>query len=235
MSSDPICVTLDVDWAPEPLLASVVERLVDAGVPATFFATHASPVLGALDGGQFEVGLHPSFEDAERGFARPIAELKALYPAATGARSHSLFTSSRILQLYVEHGLSYEANIFLPGHVGLHPVLRFAELVSIPFNWSDDKHLEFGAAHRADAVPLDAPGTVVVNFHPIHVAMNTSDPAHYARYKPFHHDVEALLTHRNTREPGVGTLFDELLERLARTGRPVLTLAAVRDRFLASL
>jgi Polysaccharide deacetylase len=228
-----VCLTLDVDWAPEHVLQSVIARLVRAGVPATFFATHDSPTLRGLDPGQFEVGLHPNFNDSAGDHLTPLAVLKSLYPAASGARSHSLFSSSRILALYADHGLSYESNIFLPGHTGLHPVLRFADLVSIPFNWSDDKQLELGAPHDLTAVPLDAEGLVVLNFHPIHVAMNTSDPAHYERYKAHIRDRAALARMVNDDQPGTGTVFDAALEWLAANGRRVLTLAQVRDEFLA--
>jgi hypothetical protein len=230
---DAVCITIDVDWAPEEVIRDAAGRLEAARLPATFFATHDSAALAALDPDRFEIGLHPNFDRSGEDHRAPIAGLKSLYPAATGARSHALFTSSRVLALYREHGLSYEANIFLPWHVGLHPVPRFKGLVSIPFNWSDDKHLEFERTPTVTEMPVDGPGLTVVNFHPIHIAMNTHDLAHYAEYKAHYGDWAALQSFVNRDQPGMGTLFDDLVEHLAGGGREVLTLAEVEGRYLA--
>jgi hypothetical protein len=230
---DTVSITLDVDWAPEEAIRGAAGRLEAAGLRATFFATHESAALAALDPDRFEVGLHPNFDRSGDDHRSPIATLKSLYPAATGARSHDLFTSSRVLALYREQGLSYEANIFLPWHLGLHPVLRFEGLVSIPFNWSDDKHLEFERTPAVTELPLGRPGLTVLNFHPIHVAMNTRDLAHYAEYKPHYTDWEALADFAGMDGPGIGTLFDELVDHLAGGEREVLTLTEVQSRYLA--
>ena len=41
-------LTLDIDWAPDWMVADAADRLAGAGVRATWFATHASPVLQDL-------------------------------------------------------------------------------------------------------------------------------------------------------------------------------------------
>jgi hypothetical protein len=230
---DTIAITLDVDWAPEAAIAAAAETLERAGVRATFFATHASEVLGALDPDLFEIGLHPNFNDAGAEVERPIAELKDLYPKAQGARSHSLFVSSRILGLYRAHGLRYEANVFLDGHPHLRPVMRFADLVSIPFNWSDDKHLERERPFDIDAVGLGRPGLKVFNFHPIHVFMNTTSDAHYAAYRPHYRDADELREHIAD-GPGIGTLFWDLVEALGNGAARVSTMREIGERCLAS-
>lgn len=215
---DRICITLDVDWAHEEVLEAAVERLSDAGVKATFFATHSSTVLDDAEGEQFEIGLHPNFNDCDGDFEAPMALVNEAYPDAVGARSHSLFFSSRILELYMKHGLDYEANIFLLEHPGLRPVFRFADLVSIPFIWSDDKQIELGRPLRGDAVPLHLSGLKVLNFHPIHLFLNTRDVAHYEPSRPSHRDPQALREMAERSQPGLGTLFDELLDRISAEG-----------------
>jgi hypothetical protein len=225
-SSDPICLTLDVDWACEEVLEAAVERLQKAGVAATFFATHASPALSAAESDQIEIGLHPNFNDCGGDFEAPMALVKEAYPDAVGARSHSLYFSAQILELYIRHGMRYESNIFLLEHAGLHPVLRFRELVSVPFIWSDDKQLELGRRLRGDAVPLEVSGLKVFNFHPIHLFLNTRDPAHYESSRPFHRDPDGLRGLVNDEVPGVGTVFDEVLEAIAERG---LRTARMRD------
>lgn len=232
-AEDVVCVTLDVDWAPDAVLQSVVGTLERYGVPATFFATHESETLQGLDRDQFEIGLHPNFNDAGGDFRTPLASLVELYPEAMGARSHSLFISSRILEHYIDLGLSYEANTFLWRHPHLQPVMRFPSLLSIPFNWSDDKLLELQLGWRLDEVPLGAPGLRVLNFHPIHVFMNTRHTAHYAEYKPHYQDPEALEAFVNRDAPGPGTLFEEVLGELASGGYRLATHAQLCEGWSA--
>ncbi len=229
---DAVCLSLDVDWAPDPVLAYVVDLIARAGVSATLFATHHTPVLTELGPPTFEVGLHPNF-DRGADLDAPLHELKAAYPGARGARSHGLAVSSRVLQRYMAHGLRYESNVFLPGHEGLRPVTRFVELVSIPFYWSDDKHLERGEPFELAAMRLDVPGLRVLNFHPIHVYMNTVSLSHYESFKAHYHDHDALAELRDPLSPGIGTLFDGVLAELGRRSDSHLTLDRVCERYLS--
>jgi hypothetical protein len=230
--ADVVCVTLDMDWARDEVAGPVVEMLRRRGVKATFFATNESELLSGLEGGQFEVGLHPNFNNAAGDFRKPIESLKRLYPRARGARSHSLFVSSHILQLYAEFGLSYESNIFLYMHEGLHPVLRFDGLASIPFYWSDDKHISLRRPFELRALDLETPGLKVLNFHPMHVFMNTSSDAHYESYKRHYQEPERLRDFVNREGPGMGTLFAAFLEHIERSGRRTYTMGEVCDEFL---
>ena len=227
-----ICLSLDVDWAPDPVLAHVLEAIAAAGVRATLFATHATPVLGDGRRDDVEIALHPHFNRGDD-LDAPLGELKAAYPRARGARTHGLLVSSHMLLRYIDHGLSYESNIFLPGHPGLQPVRRFEQLVSIPFYWSDDKHLERGEPFAVERLGLDAPGLKVLNFHPIHVYMNTTSPEHYASYKADYQDPDALARQRDGTGQGIGRLFEELLAVLGRRGEGELTLADIADRHFA--
>jgi hypothetical protein len=230
-----VCVTLDMDWARDEIAGPVVEMLRRRGVKATFFATNESELLSGLGGGQFEVGLHPNFNNAAGDFRKPLDGLKRFYPRARGARSHSLFVSSHILQLYAEFGLNYESNIFLYLHEGLHPVLRFDGFASIPFYWSDDKHISLQRPFQLEALALETPGLKVLNFHPMHVFMNTSSDAHYESYKRHYQEPDRLRDFVNREAPGTGTLFAALLEHLESSGRRTCTMGEVCDEFLAEV
>jgi hypothetical protein len=215
---DLICLTFDVDWACEAVLRHLVTKLETARIKATFFATHQSELLSHIDDSLFEIGLHPNFKDFTVGFEAPVRALKQLYPRAIGGRSHGLFVSSSVLTAYRSCGLNYESNMFLLLHKGLQPTLRFKDLVSIPFYWSDDKHLELGWGYELHALQLDRPGLKVVNFHPIHIFLNTPNPALYERSKTDFHNVDWLRQLQNTEVPGIGTLFDQLLTHLTANG-----------------
>ena len=114
-----ICITFDVDWATEEALEYVIKKLEKNDINATFFATHDSKLLKSVNKSQFEVGIHPNFNNSNCDFSSPIQNLIKIYPNAIGGRSHSLFCSSNILQIYEEVGLKYESNIFLPFHENL--------------------------------------------------------------------------------------------------------------------
>ena len=215
-ASNKLCITLDVDWAPEEVLRPVITQMEKHRVKATFFATHASAVLMDVDENHFEVGLHPNFNDAKGDLRQPVETLKHAYPKAVGGRSHSLAVSSHILQSYRQFGLKYESNIFLDGHEGLHPVHRFDGFLSIPFCWSDDKHLEMRRPFEMTELKLESAGLKVLNFHPIHVFMNTSSDDHYASYKQYYQQPDQLKNLINRDAPGIGTLFEELLQYLEK-------------------
>jgi hypothetical protein len=231
VSLDAVCLSIDVDWVPDAVLTHVVDLVAAAGVSATLFATHATPVLAGLGPPGFEVGLHPNFDRGDD-LDSPLGELKTAFPQARGGRSHGLVVSSRMLQRYIAHGLRYESNVFLPGHEGLRPVTRFEKLVTIPFYWSDDKHLERGDPFELAAMRLEVPGLRVLNFHPIHVYMNTVSLAHYESFKAHYQDADALARRRSSFRPGIGTLFDEVLAELRRRGDGRLTLDRICERHL---
>lgn len=217
---DALAITFDIDWACDEVIDFVKQQLNASGVKATFFATHATATLDHLDEDRFEIGLHPNYKSIGPEAENILAELKQQYPTAIGARSHGLVVSSNILQSYVKHGLRYESNIFLYQHDGLHPVWRFKSLLSIPFSWSDDKHLELGRVHDMAELRLSSIGLKVLNFHPIHVYLNSPDPKVYEEAKKDYKNFEWLESLRHHQGAGVGTLFVDLLRWVRETGTP---------------
>ena len=214
-----VCLTLDVDWAPEAVLDEVLAQVIAAGARATVFATHPSEALLAQDPDQIEVALHPAFtaEDDDS----PLETLRQTYPHAIGARSHRLFVSSRVLEHYERHGIRYESNMLLPLHPGLAPVARRPRLLSIPFYWADDLPTAAEVPGIGD-LRLDAPGLKVLDFHPIHVFMNTMSVEHYEAFRPHYSDTAALRDFVNAERRGVGVA-------LPRGARPPAACHDARD------
>lgn len=226
-----IGITFDIDWAPDNVVEYVLILLEEYQVKATFFATHDSALLKSLDNKNYEIGIHPNFSDSNN-YDKTIAELEAVYPKALGVRSHGLFQSSHILQLFINNGLKYDVNTFIPLREGLYPFTRLNKLVCIPFYWEDDAWFSTQAAFELSELQIHKKGLKIYNFHPMHVFMNTSSPEHYNTYKSFYHQPDILINHRNT-EKGIQTIFRELLEYLSENKLEAYTCQEIYREYLA--
>jgi len=232
----PILVTLDIDWAPEWVIESVVERLVRAGVRATLFATHDSSFLRSLEGDpRVEIGLHPNFLPGSSHGSTPeeiFATLRNWYPRATVCRTHSLVQSEPLLaRMACEFGIEVDCSIHLPraAHVApheLHISERGHSIIRLPHVFQDNMHAMTGRTWDAAGAKLDTPGWKVLNFHPVHVALNTARLATYEALKrrgPLGSLTRADLPPADPRAPGTGTFFDAVLARLR--GEPSFTVS----------
>jgi hypothetical protein len=168
-----VVVTLDVDWADDPLVDDVAERLAAAGAPATWFITHASPALDRLRERPdlFELGIHPNFRPGSSHGDTPEAVLDhvmALVPEAVSSRSHGVVQSGRLLHLLVQRTpVRIDSTTFLPDLPDAPLVTQrtpHGDLLRVPFTWSDDYE---------PLCPWDRylaePGLKVVLFHPTRV------------------------------------------------------------------
>ena len=213
-----VYLTFDVDWLCDEYLSVTLDILKSYGLKGTFFATHKSKLLNALDKRKFEIGLHPNFDKGNGEYDLTVlSELKKLYPEAVGTRSHTLFFSSRILRLLEECSLRYESNIFLLDHLGLNPTKRTNCVTSIPFNWSDDKHIELEREYTLDNLPdLKQSGLNIFNFHPVHIYLNTSVQSEYVKSKKFF-NTESFSNCINS-GLGIRSLFEGLCKRINQEG-----------------
>jgi hypothetical protein len=230
-STSLVALTFDVDWAPEFMLEDLLLLLAERGLKGTVFTTHRSEAVANVDPEMVEVGLHPNFNDCRGEFEAPLRALREIYPQAIGVRSHSLYESSHILQLFVKHGLLYECNTLMPWHDRLHPVTKVPGLLSIPFYWEDDTHFILGRhfAFREDW--LREPGQKVFNFHPVHLFMNTRSAEHYGSYRTYLTDEIELRKHIDYSIPGIRTLFLELVDYLVAQRIPTYRLCDIYERF----
>ncbi len=193
-------LTIDVDWAQDAILADTLQLLIDYDVSATIFATHKTPLLEGLSE-KIEVGIHPNFNDLLMGkggnFQKVIDDLMTHFPSAKGVRSHSLTQSSHILNYFVSIGLTYDSNLFLP-YQNVAPFFHFNGFVRIPYHWEDDYH--YGIGRTFDTVGLnldDHHSWNILNFHPIHVFLNTENQDRYILSKPFHQKISKLSEYCN--------------------------------------
>jgi hypothetical protein len=218
-----IFVTFDIDWAADEVLGDTVDLVERSGVPATWFATHDTPVLKRiLDNPSFEVGLHPNFNlllagdrangaDAEQVLDR----LLAFVPQARSIRSHSLVQGGRLLQLFQSKGLTHDSNTFIPSQSGMEvrPWEDWFGMIRVPFFWEDD----FWCATPEEAPFADLlsrDGLLGFNFHPIHVFLNTETLDRYEAAREHFRRPRDLLGLRYEGE-GVRSRLCELLAQAA--------------------
>jgi hypothetical protein len=219
--SDSVFITIDLDWCADEVLSDTLDLLEARDAAATLFVTHDTPLLSRIrDNPRFEIGIHPNFNpllqgDASSGAdaADVIARCLQWAPGARSVRSHALVQSTYLLRAFSSAGLRYDCNTYI-GHdagIALAPLRHFdGALVRVPHLWEDD--IEIAQGPRWDPAAIaGAPGLRVLDFHPIHIFLNTETVDRYEASRAVHRDAEALRAHVNTGAAGTRTLFEALL------------------------
>lgn len=218
-----IFVTIDVDWAHDDVLADSIDLLDRSGASATWFITHDTPLLDRLRANpNYELGIHPNFNRLLAGDFRNgrsaeevISQLMQLVPEARSVRSHSMTQSTGLLQAFVSAGLTHDANHFIPASSGiqLKPWLLWNGMIRVPYCWEDDVFCTYRERGVPEPDAIDVvqhDGLAVIDFHPIHLFLNTETMARYEQTRDAHQSPDALMEHRYT---GFGTR-SRLLELL---------------------
>jgi hypothetical protein len=232
MSGAGLHLTFDLDWAPDFALEDLRELLGQSGAATTVFCTHRSDGVDrivALPG--IETAIHPNFLGAsdEEGKLR---ELLGWFPGVRGVRNHRLYYHSGLAPLFRKAGLLYLSNDLLFLEPDLRPYRDWAGLVRLPIYWEDDIHCAcFGDRFEERDLALDRSGLRILNFHPVHLYLNTNDLRWYQAHKE---EIRDERKARSMRRPGRGirTLFEGLLGRLRAA--ELETLGATADRFVAA-
>lgn len=224
---DTTFLTFDIDWAHDEVLADTIDLVERAGISASWFVTHETPLLERLRGNAlFDIGIHPNFNFLLQGDDRNgrnaeevVNRLLAFVPEAKPIRSHSLTQNSHLLDLFSRVGLTHDCNHFIPAESGIaiRPWPLWNGLTRVPHFWEDDV-----ACHSRDNRPIQEllmrPGLKVLAFHPIHIFLNTETLARYERMRPRFQEPEELIKHRFQGE-GTRSRLQQLL-KLARPEAP---------------
>ena len=222
-------VTLDIDWAPDYVIDHVAQQLIDVGVRATWFVTHASPAVDRLrkSGDQFELGIHPNFLPGSTHGTTPesvLSHVTSLVPDAVSLRTHSVVQSGTLTRLIAEETqIQIDSSYFLPHMPQLRPIpyeCAGRVLCRLPFFWADDYELALAQSNWGVDRLAHVPGHKVMLFHPIHVYLNSFDSQGYdAAKRQVSHLANAspsLLNQYVQKGEGTGQFFGALLQLLTR-------------------
>lgn len=218
---DRIFLTFDIDWAHDAVLSHTVDIVEAAGVRATWFVTHRSPVVDRIRSNPaFELGIHPNFNPLLTGDLTRAphcdAEIDAMLdivPGCRSVRSHSVAQSGPIMRAFADRGLTHDTNDNIPESAGMRirPWRSSSGMVKAPYCWADEH-----AWSRPQSLDfqdiVDRVGLAVFDFHPIHVFLNTEEPATYGAARPHLREPERLLDLRSPSLLGARAALERLLE-----------------------
>lgn len=199
---DRVFLTFDVDWAHDEIIDDVLELLSGHQCETTWFITHESEYLNRLRESKFiEIGIHPNFNDVLNGgdlrqSRDIIKKLKEIVPEAMCLRSHSLTQSEKLLDQFLEQGLTHISNTYIPHYsqIDAKPFELWSGLTIVPHQYQDN--VELRNIPRAEISNSSQNKFRVYNFHPIHVFLNSERLDRYEMTREIHHRPSELLRYR---------------------------------------
>ncbi len=229
--TDEYLLTLDVDWAPDCAIRNLTNSLVKKQICATWFITHDSPEIRNLrhHSDLFELGIHPNFLPGStqgRSPAEVLRHCMALVPDAKSIRSHGLLQSTSILNTIIERTpIEIDVSLFLPSTPFIRPCEYYAhgkKLLRIPYFWEDDFEMDHPTPYW-DLPGSQYSGLKIMNFHPIHVHLNSENMGAYETLKrqkiPIQQmEEDDLADYINHGHKGTAIMFNKVLEKLSSQG-----------------
>jgi len=182
-------LTFDIDWAPDWSIIECLEILAKSKTKATFFCTHATPLNEEIKRSGHNLGIHPNFlQGTTQGSSTTeiIANLLDLAPSATCMRTHALVQSSPLLHEIFScfSQLKFDFSLLTPG-IGLSKLIYWhfdnVKFHRINYQWEDDAFF-WNKEYTWTSFMPESPN-FVMDFHPIHVSLNSSSLANYQNLK----------------------------------------------------
>lgn len=183
-------LTFDIDWAPDCAILQCINLLEAASCKATFFTTHQTDMNKEIVFRGHELGIHPNFLSGSShgsNVESVISNCLTFAPDAWCMRTHALVQSSPILiETFTKFPqLKLDVSLFMNKSPYVHTSVWDCEGVSFKrllYNWQDDAN--FNANNSGKNLENIFFGDVTVyNFHPIHIALNSSSGDEYKRLK----------------------------------------------------
>jgi hypothetical protein len=230
-----ICLTFDIDFAPDYMIQHVVDILRENKIKATFFVTHKSELLKQLEtSNDIEIGSHPNLlPNSTQGtnLKEILTDLKSNYSRIQGNRFHVLKYSYRDLVYLGENNFSYDVSTIRFNTPYLLPSFqKDLNLTLLTYCWEDGVCENAKLPMTLESLDLSKPGIKIINFHPMNIYIN--GPTSDSRLK-FLNDCGNLLKcgfdfAQKYREKGNGAEF-VLLELIKRLKEQNIEFYRVKD------
>lgn len=209
--------TIDLDWCPDFMLDYTLEIFSKNDIKCTIFATHETDLLKGLNKNKFELSIHPNFNESldfgkGESSSKIIENLLIKFPDSLGVRSHSMTQSSHLINQFYDLGLKYESNQFIPYNWSIRPYKLWNDLLRIPYNWEDDIHFTYKKEFKYN-IDFKRSNYYVLDFHPIHIFLNTINNSHYLSAKKYYHD-KKIKNFINKNEIGVKDFLLNTIENI---------------------
>lgn len=222
-----VFLTFDIDWCSDDVLIYLLNILAEYDLKSTFFVTHKTSLLQKMRANtNIELGIHPNFNpllngDFEYGenAREVISYYKKIVPESVSIRSHSLSHNGNFSGIYESQGLKYDCNTFIPyySEILLSPwVDTNQKIIKIPHFFADDGAL----FHKTDLKSLSSiiyrNGLKVLDFHPIHIFLNSENLERYNNARPYLNNYNELKKHINKSTYGIKDLFIDIIEKVLK-------------------
>lgn len=213
-----IYITIDVDWAIDPVMEYCLDLLDALNIRATINITHKTKLIERMRK-KHELGIHPNFNMLLEGqsakmdnYREVIKNVKALVPDAKTVRSHACVCGSQLHYAFAENGLKYELNTMIIPSKGqrIFP-WKLANVWQIPYIFEDDVFFSSEEVEKEYWFDSDWNMVRVLNFHPIHIFLNTETLDRYNRAKPYLKDFNRLVEFRNAQNYGTENLLKNMV------------------------
>ena len=216
-------LTLDTDWAIDPVLEYCYNIIKRYKIKASIFLTNETKVLKEIKQNPLiEVGMHPNFNKIFNGepdtVENILKKIKKVAKKSEILRSHCLTTSASWYPLYKKYGIKYTSNFSMIGHSNISPIVKVNGIIECPIFFADDAfllvHGKFSSKGIKRELMKNNSGLRVLLFHPIHVFLNSKSLSAYEKIKPFYHDITKLKQSVNTKEMGSLDALNQAIELL---------------------
>ena len=207
-----IVMTFDLDWCEDTVLEYLLDKLIKNRVPATFFITHETKLLKKMKNiDYFELGIHPNFDTNSthgKNFQEVVDYCLAIVPDAISSRPHGLMLSSNKLIYMMEKGIKIDCSIFMPNVGQLEPFylcINANKILRVPYNWEDDYEF-YQKEKKYRYQDIDVLSDKILDFHPIHVFLNSNSEEQYKLYKSGN-------SYQKNLNAGTETMLDDVIEK----------------------
>ena len=167
-----VCITMDVDWAPDEILKSVLDWFIDNQIKITAFITHESEIAKEYSSSRFvEIALHPNFSKSLDPNEK-VNQLLKIYPDSVGSRSHRNIIGRDFTDALFENNIKYDSSklIWKSKNVEISPI--YNKMVEAPYIWEDGVHLELDETTNPFEMNFNHSGLKILNIHPVLFYLN---------------------------------------------------------------